>query len=226
MAEYAILAADQGTDTTFEIDVVDGNKNPRNLTGFTVAAKYRKQFNSNVVYAFEAAIADPPTSGKIRMTLSGAFTNTIDAGRYFYDVEIRNSALNVVERVVEGFIEFSPSATRSATDFIATTRLIPVKLDDLVDVDITGQGTDDVLVYKADSDKYVFKSLNEISGIDSESALNLIDSDYIRSAFSAGSGIAISDSGEISVTTDFIVDSADIIRILETADVTLNGGTF
>jgi hypothetical protein len=42
MAEYAILTAEQGTDTTFQVDVVDANRNPRDLTGISVAAKFRK----------------------------------------------------------------------------------------------------------------------------------------------------------------------------------------
>jgi len=48
----------------------------------------------------------------------------------------------------------------------------------------------------------------------------------VRSVFSAGEGIQISDSGEISVTTDFIIDSDEILFVVETGDFTLNGGSF
>lgn len=230
MAEYAILAADQGTDTTFEIEVVDKNKNPRDLTGFTVAAKFRKQFNSNVVYSFDTSIPSPTSQGKIRITLGGSLSNTIPAGRYFYDVEITNDALDVTERITEGFLEISPGVTRSATDYIATTRLIPLRLDELIDVDAASPTDKHILSYNADSGNFIFSNFAEISNLDSASIGELVyefaDSEYVRSVFSAGQGIQISDSGEISVTTDFIIDSEEILLVVETGDFTLNGGFF
>ena len=231
MAEYAILAADQGTDTSFLIEVVDENKNPRNLTGFTVAAKFRKQFNSNVVYTFDTTIASPASEGKIYLTLSGAFTNTINAGRYFYDVEIRNETLDVTERITEGFIELSPSVTQSATTYRATTGLVPTKLEDLIDVDDSGQTNNEALVYQADSDKYVFRAISElITVLDSDDipplVLETADSDYIRTVYSAGNGIAISNTGVIEVTQAAVIDRSQIIEILESDTYTINGGSF
>jgi hypothetical protein len=231
MAEYAILAADQGTDTSFLIEVVDENKNPRNLTGFTVAAKFRKQFNSNVVYSFTATIADPASAGKIYLTLSGAFTNTITAGRYFYDVEIRNETLDVTERITEGFIELSPSVTQSATAYRASTGLVPTKLEDLIDVNDSGQANNEALVYKADSDIYVFKAIDDlITVLDSDAippiVLATADSDYVRTVFNAGNGIAISPTGEISVTQAAVIDRDQIIAIIESDTYTINGGSF
>lgn len=231
MAEYAILAADQGTDTTFVVEVVDDNKNPRNLSGFTVAAKFRKQFNSNVVYEFTTSIAEPTTAGKIYLTLAGAFTNTIAAGRYFYDVEIRNEVLDVTERITEGFIELSPSVTQSATTYRATTGLVPVQLEDLIDISDSAKLHNEVMVYDSDFSLHRFKAVSElITVLDSDDipplVLETADSAYVRTVYSAGNGIAISNLGVIEVTQAAVIDRNQIIEILESDTYTINGGTF
>ncbi len=219
MAEYAILTAEQGTDTTFQVDVVDANRNPRDLTGISVAAKFRKQYNSNVVYEFEDSIATPATEGIINLHLDAAFTNTIDAGRYFYDVEITTVA-DTTERIVEGILEITPAVTQSARAFKASTRKVPTQLGELTDVVATA--TDgQILKYDSASQRYVFGGTSQI---DSAQVLSIADSDYVRTVYSAGSNVLIDSNGAISATSS--VDSAALSSILADEAFLVDGGSF
>ncbi len=219
MAEYAILTAEQGTDTTFQVDVVDANRNPRDLTGISVAAKFRKQYNSNVVYEFEDSVATPAADGIINLHLDAAFTNTIDAGRYFYDVEI-TTVTDTTERIVEGILEITPAVTQSARAFKASTRKVPTQLGELTDV--VGTATDgQILKYDSANQRYVFGATSQI---DSGQVLSIADSDYVRTVYSAGAGIAIDSVGVITGTT--IVSDSAIESALASEAFLIDGGTF
>lgn len=219
MAEYAILTAEQGTDTTFQVDVVDANRNPRDLTGISVAAKFRKQYNSNVVYEFEDSVATPATEGIINLHLDAAFTNTIDAGRYFYDVEI-TTVTDTTERIVEGILEITPAVTQSARAFKASTRKVPTQLGELTDV--VGTATDgQILKYDSANQRYVFGATSQI---DSGQVLSIADSDYVRTVYSAGDGITIDSVGVITGTT--IVSDSAIESALASEAFLIDGGTF
>lgn len=219
MAEYAILTAEQGTDTTFQVDVVDQNRNPRDLTGISVAAKFRKQYNSNIVYEFEDSIATPAVEGIIKLHLDAAFTNTIDAGRYFYDVEITTTT-NVTERIVEGILEITPAVTQSARAFKASTRLIPVQLGDLTDV-VGTASNGQILQYDSANQRYIFGSSAQL---DSDEVLNIADSDYILTVYSAGNNITIDSAGVITSTAT--ASDSDIEIILAREALLIDGGTF
>jgi len=219
MAEYAILTAEQGTDTTFQVDVVDANRNPRDLTGISVAAKFRKQYNSNVVYEFEDSVATPAADGIINLHLDAAFTNTIDAGRYFYDVEI-TTVTDTTERIVEGILEITPAVTQSARAFKASTRKVPTQLGELTDV--VGTATDgQILKYDSANQRYVFGATSQI---DSGQVLSIADSDYVRTVYSAGAGITIDSVGVITGTT--IVSDSAIESALASEAFLIDGGTF
>lgn len=115
MAEYAVLTADQGTDTIFRIELVDEDKSAKDLTGFSVAAKFKKSYASANSNSFTTDIPSPKTQGFVDLTLSGTATNAIKAGRYVYDVEITNVDTATTERVLEGILEISPCVTKSDT---------------------------------------------------------------------------------------------------------------
>lgn len=219
MAEYSILTAEQGTDTTFQIDVVDANRNPRDLTGISVAAKFRKQYNSNIVYEFTDSIGTPATDGIIKLNLDAAFTNTIDAGRYFYDVEITTTT-DTTERIVEGILEITPAVTQSARAFKASTKKVPTQLGDLTDVDGTATHNQ-ILKYDSDNQRYVFGTA---AGLDSAEVLSIADSDYILTVYSAGSNILIDSDGAISATA--AVDSAALSATLADEAFLIDGGSF
>lgn len=112
MAEYVELYIDQGTDFTTTINIEDDNTNLRqNVYGYYVTSSLKKSMlSSNAVANFQCS-ADSNTND-IVMTMTAANTANLKAGRYFYDVRVRDSGSgNLVSRLIEGIVIVSPSIT-------------------------------------------------------------------------------------------------------------------
>lgn len=71
----------------------------------------KSYYTANNTANFLVDIVDPPTLGKINMSLDANTTVNIKAGRYVYDVILVNSA-NSVTRVLEGIINIIPGVTK------------------------------------------------------------------------------------------------------------------
>ena len=110
-AGYQELFIEQGTDynTTITLDDVDGV--PFDLTDIEAKSQIRKSYYSaNSTAEFIIQITDPP-AGTIFMKLDANTTSGIAAGRYVYDVAIKDTA-NTVTRVLEGIVNVLPQVTR------------------------------------------------------------------------------------------------------------------
>lgn len=119
MAYYEDLTIDQGTDVAVEIYLIDREKSgPKDLTGYSVEAKMKKNYQSDSsdTVVFSSIIVEPPTDGIITLSLTNLQTDLLHTKRrYVYDVEIsfQDSDDNtIVERVIEGKINVTPSVTR------------------------------------------------------------------------------------------------------------------
>lgn len=116
MATYEEFTIDQGADVAIQIELIDENDNPKDLSNFTVTAYMKKNYTSTAFTEFNSIVADPPTDGILTLSLTSAQTNALKAGRYVYDVEISFVDPNgntIVERVLEGRIQLTPSVTVS-----------------------------------------------------------------------------------------------------------------
>jgi predicted flavoprotein YhiN len=109
MAIKANLVIDQGTDYSATIDLVDDNNTIFNLTGYSVRAQVRKSYAATTSYNFTAT--HNGTSGQIILFMSNGLTQTMEPGRYLYDVEITSPG-NSITRVVEGIVTVTPGITR------------------------------------------------------------------------------------------------------------------
>jgi len=119
MATYEELIIDQGADISIEIELVEKDGSKKNLTGFSAAAKMKRNYNSTDsadIVDFTTAISDPATDGVVVISLTNTQTDALSTrGRYVYDVEISNLDSDdntIIERVLEGKIRVSPSVTR------------------------------------------------------------------------------------------------------------------
>jgi hypothetical protein len=74
-----------------------------NLTGHTVLAKYKENYQTpdTQALAFTAAVANA-AAGEISIALSSTETANLQIGKYVYDVAIVNSSTQFKTRVVEG----------------------------------------------------------------------------------------------------------------------------
>ena len=118
MAQYEDLIIDQGADVAVEIKLLEKDGSVKDLTGFSAAAKMKRSYNadSDNTQAFTTIIdANTPENGILILELSNTQTDALKAGRWVYDVEISyvdSDGDRVIERVLEGNIQVTPSVTR------------------------------------------------------------------------------------------------------------------
>ena len=116
MAQYEELTIDQGSDVTIELHLVDKNDTAKNLTGHSLTAKLKKNYNSgdSDTTAFTAIISDV-TGGVVSLSLTNTQTDALKPGRYVYDAELSFNDSNgdtIIERILEGRIQVTPSVTK------------------------------------------------------------------------------------------------------------------
>lgn len=117
MAQYEEFTIDQGTDVSILINLMNFDDSKKDLSDYLVAAKLKKTYNSDSADTtnFTAIVTQPATDGIVNISLTNAQTDMLKPGRYVYDVEISfldSDANNIIERVLEGRIQVSPSVTR------------------------------------------------------------------------------------------------------------------
>ena len=116
MATYEEFTIDQAADIAIQLELVDDDDNPKDLANHTVTAYMKKNYNSSIHTEFTSIVVDPPEDGVITLSLTSAQTNALKAGRYVYDVELSfvdDNANTIVERILEGRIQLTPSVTVS-----------------------------------------------------------------------------------------------------------------
>ena len=119
MATYEELVIDQGSDVAVEIELVERDGSKKDLTGYSAAAKMKRNYNStdsDEGIDFAANIASPATDGTVVISLTNSQTDSLNTrGRWVYDVEISHldsDSNTLVERVLEGKVRITPSVTR------------------------------------------------------------------------------------------------------------------
>lgn len=118
MASYEDLTFDQGADISVELHLVDPDGSKKNLTGYSVAAKMKRGYNSDSADTvdFNTTIATPAVDGIVVLSLTNTETDALNTrGRYVYDVEISfqdSDGNTIIERILEGKVKVTPSVTR------------------------------------------------------------------------------------------------------------------
>ncbi len=117
MAQYEEFTIDQGSDVAIEIHLVDADGSAKNLASHSATAKMKKSYNSDSAdtISFTATIVAPPTDGILTLALTNTQTDALRAGKYVYDAEISyqdSSSNTIIERVLEGRIQVTPSVTK------------------------------------------------------------------------------------------------------------------
>jgi len=111
MAQTYNLFLDQGTTFTANIRVLDRSGSAKDLSDYTARSQFRRSYESaNASGSFVATIPTG-TDGNVVLSLAANVSSNLKYGRYFYDVEIENSA-NVIERAAQGILEISPEVTK------------------------------------------------------------------------------------------------------------------
>lgn len=117
---YEDLIINQGTDVAIEIHCEDENGNKKNLSNYSASAMMKRNYGDSdgdpYTREFNAVIASPSTDGIVNISLTNTQTDTLlTRGRYVYDVELSfvdSDSNTIIERILEGNIEVSPSVTK------------------------------------------------------------------------------------------------------------------
>jgi hypothetical protein len=118
VAYYEDIVIDQGSDVAIEIHLIETDGSKKSLVGHSVAAKLKKSYTSDSAdtYSFSSIVADPATDGIITLSLTNEQTDALNPKkRYVYDVEISyvdSDGNTIIERVLEGRADITPSVTR------------------------------------------------------------------------------------------------------------------
>lgn len=104
MAKKINLYIDQGSDFTYSFNPL-GNTN---ISTYTANSQMRPTYNSTNYVNF---VCNTYSNGTVSLSLPSISSNRIEAGRYVYDCELTYPN-GTVKRILEGFVEISPSVTR------------------------------------------------------------------------------------------------------------------
>lgn len=120
LVSYEDIVINQGTDVAIEIHLINDSGSAYDLTSRSVAAKMKRNYadsaNDPNTVSFNAIVASPPQDGILTLSLTNTETDSLKPrGRYVYDVEVSyvdSDANTIIQRVLEGQIEVSPSVTK------------------------------------------------------------------------------------------------------------------
>jgi len=119
MAQKRDLTVDQGSDVAIELHLVEEDNTPKDIEGYFVSGMIKKTYNttdSDYIFNFSVSYGQPLTDGIINLFLDKSVTGSMKAGRYVYDVELRNTdgidSATTIERILEGKLTVTPSVTR------------------------------------------------------------------------------------------------------------------
>ena len=106
------IVINSGADFTqsFNLESSD-TESPLDLTGYQVNAQFRKWSGSSTSVSFAATVTNPPTLGKVYLSLSPEDTVSLKPGRYVYDILLTDD-YGVKIRVVEGMVLVREGVTR------------------------------------------------------------------------------------------------------------------
>lgn len=96
------IVIEKGIDYEDVFTVRNPDGSPLNLTGYTGIAKIRKFPESTSSVSFNVTIL--PLVGQIVVSLANTVTNTLDPGRYYYDVVTISSVNGKKKKIVDGMI--------------------------------------------------------------------------------------------------------------------------
>jgi hypothetical protein len=106
---------DQGADWYINFQYEDSNGVPINLTNYTAKMQLRSlPTSATAVLTLTQGngITIVGATGLLEIHATAAQTGDIDAGFYYYDLEITAPVSGVITRLIQGQIEVNPQVTR------------------------------------------------------------------------------------------------------------------
>jgi hypothetical protein len=101
------ITIEKGADyaSTFTISNSDGT--PFDLTNQSAVAKLKKFPSTTTSYSFTPNLII--ATGKVTISMGNTVTNSIEPGRYYYDIILTNNITSKKARVIQGMAIVTPS---------------------------------------------------------------------------------------------------------------------
>ena len=120
LVSHEDIVINQGTDVAIEIHLVHDSGSVYDLTNRTVTSKMKRRYADSAGdpcnSIFQLSYCDTPNRGIVTLSLTNAVTDALETrGRYVYDVELSfvdDNNNTIIERILQGEVEVSPSVTR------------------------------------------------------------------------------------------------------------------
>lgn len=110
MAAKANIVIDQGADFETTITVRGDNGTVTDLTDYTASGQIKKHYTSLTAVNFTMSFEEPRSGGQLTLSLTRSQTESMEPGRYVYDVEITDGT-DFRTRLVEGIVTVTPQVT-------------------------------------------------------------------------------------------------------------------
>ena len=105
------LVIDQGS--TFAIDLtIKESGSAKDLTGYSARAQMRTTKTSSTVAATFTCTILNASNGTMKMELPATTSSAMEAGMFFYDLEIFTPSDAIVKRLLEGKVTLNQEVTR------------------------------------------------------------------------------------------------------------------
>jgi hypothetical protein len=111
MANQVELYCDQGTDFSYQLDLSNDDGTALNVANYVFSSSIRKSYYSQSVAANLTVTILSAANGNVRLSMNASTTSKIKAGRYLYDVKMKDTS-NTTFRVIEGIITVYPQITK------------------------------------------------------------------------------------------------------------------
>ncbi len=110
MARVTDFYVDAGSYFASLLIVCDANKQPLNLTGYTVKAQIKKHPEALTSYEITTSLFSA-AAGQVKLYIDQEVSSALKKGTWFYDVEITHIASGAKKRVSEGLVFVNPQIT-------------------------------------------------------------------------------------------------------------------
>lgn len=104
------LVIDQGSDFSFSF-TLKKNGVLESLVGFSARAHFRRRKTDDLIAGQFTCTVDENTSS-VLVYLKGSDSSAIEAGNYYYDLEIYTANEEVVRRLLQGSVTITPEITK------------------------------------------------------------------------------------------------------------------
>jgi hypothetical protein len=104
---------DQGATWELEVQIIEPDDDPLNLTGFSAAMQLRLDFAGEPAFLTLESPNDGitiiPLEGKLRLVATSEQTLNLQAGLYLYDLEIYSG--HFIQRILQGTVTVNGEVT-------------------------------------------------------------------------------------------------------------------